>query len=133
MFPAFQNLRKMNTALPIQKSATGMLQPLVPSATQNTMNPNTKMMTQTFDRHANMDSATCGRILDLVSDLSIIENCNSFPVINMLYGLFDGYDYTDAIEADPLLDQLRDGGNDHMVKEILSITSIVKQYEKSNC
>jgi hypothetical protein len=88
------------------------------------------MEIRTFDRHANMDSETRERILDIITDLMITENCNTFSVVNMLYGLFDGYDYTSFIESDPLLDQLHEGGNSHMVNEILEITAIVKDYGK---
>jgi len=81
-----------------------------------------------FDRHEHMDDTTRGKILDLISDLNIIENCKSFNVINMLYGLFDGFDYSELIESDNLLKQLKRGGNTALVKEILVVTKIIKRY-----
>jgi len=89
------------------------------------------MDTPRFNRHEQMDSATRSRILDLISDLSIIENCNPNSVINMLYGAFDGYDYSDLILADRLLTQLENGGNGHITKEITDIAYIIKAYEKT--
>jgi len=84
-----------------------------------------------FNRHENMDSASRERILDLISDLEIIERCNPRQVINMLYGAFDGYDYSDEIFAQhTLLNSLNDGGNAHIVKEILAIAALIKSYPK---
>jgi len=88
------------------------------------------MDTPRFNRHENMDSATRGRILDLISDLEIIERCNPRNVINMLYGAFDGYDYSEQILQDKLLIQLTDGGNTSLVKEIQTIATIIKSYPK---
>jgi len=89
------------------------------------------MNTPRFNRHDQMDSATRRRILDLISDLSITENCNASNVINMLYGAFDGFDYSDEIFAQhTLLNSLNDGGNTHLVNEILAIAKTIKSYEK---
>jgi len=85
-----------------------------------------------FNRHESMSSDTRHRIMDLVSDLQITENCNANSVINMLYGLFDGYDYSDQILAQhTLLNGLNDGGNNHLVNEVLAITAIVKSYPRT--
>lgn len=84
-----------------------------------------------FNRYESMDSATRGRILDLVSDLSIIENCNAGPTINWLYGAFDGLDYGDQILAQhTFLNSLTDGGNTGLVNEILAIVAILKTYPR---
>jgi hypothetical protein len=83
-----------------------------------------------FNRHENMDSETRSRILDLISDLTIIENCNANRVINMLYGFFDGYDYSEHIVSDELLTQLTDGGNTYLVTEIMEVSAIVSAYPK---
>lgn len=94
------------------------------------------METQTkvtyFNRHESMDSATPSKILDLIGDLHIIKNCNAHSVINMLYGVFDGYDYSEKIKEDHLLTQLTNGGNDSLVKEILAITTIIESYPRTN-
>ena len=88
------------------------------------------MDTPRFNRHEQMDSYTRGRILDLISDLSITENCNANGVINMLYGAFDGYDYSALIMEDNLLNELHNGGNDHLVREITAIAQIIQSYKK---
>lgn len=45
-----------------------------------------------FDRHESMDSKTRKEILNLISEVSDLDNSpNSLE--NMLYGLFDGYLY----------------------------------------
>ncbi len=89
------------------------------------------METTFFNRHNSMDSLTRSKISDLISDLQIIENCPSFNVINMLYGSFDGYDYSERIKVDPIIDSLNDGGNTYLVKQILDIVSIIEQYPRT--
>lgn len=49
-----------------------------------------------FDRHANMDPETHSEILNCIRDLCFV-NSKTFNVENMLYGLFDGYDYSKVI------------------------------------
>lgn len=48
-----------------------------------------------FDRHTCMDENTCKEILSLINTTYQIPN--SFLLRNCLYGLFDGYDYSDQI------------------------------------
>ena len=85
-----------------------------------------------FNRHESMDSTTRSKVLDLISDLQITENCNADSTINMLYGLYDGYDYGDQILAQhTLLNCLNDGGNTRLVNEILAIVAIVKDYPRT--
>lgn len=50
--------------------------------------------TRNFNRHENMKEVTLTAIMYLLRRSVIREN---FDLTNMLYGLFDGYDYTDAI------------------------------------
>jgi len=52
------------------------------------------MHTRKFNRHENMKEVTRTVILLLIRKSVIHEN---EELTNMLYGLFDGYDYTDAI------------------------------------
>ena len=83
-----------------------------------------------FNRHEHMDSATLNRTMNLISDLSIIERCDSYEVINMLNGAFDGFDYSEQIVQDKLIGQLANGGNTYLVKEILDVAEIIKSYPK---
>ena len=89
------------------------------------------MATTFFNRHNSMDSQTRNQIMDLISDLQIIENCPSYEVINMLYGAFDGYDYSERIKVDPIIDSLNAGGNTYLVKEILTIASVIEKYPRT--
>ena len=77
-----------------------------------------------------MDSATLSRTMDLISDLSIIERCDEYNVINMLHGAFDGFDYSEQIVQDKLIGQLANGGNTYLAKEILDVAEIIKSYPK---
>jgi len=45
-----------------------------------------------FNRHENMNGTTRREILDLISELRWSDNDN---LVNMLYGLFDGYLYSE--------------------------------------
>ena len=87
-----------------------------------------------FNRHESMDHATRNRTLDLISDL-VIATSGSVPgsIMNMLHGLFDGYDYSDEIRAQhKFLNQLNDSVNTRLVNEILAITEIIKNYPRTN-
>jgi len=86
------------------------------------------METLTFNRHQYMTASTRKEILDLISDLEIIENCKQNRVINYLYGSFDGYNYSKQILNDSLLVELENGGNSHLVERIKKITNIINSY-----
>ena len=49
-----------------------------------------------FDRHTNMSSTTRGEILDIIGE---VDFNTGFDLMNMLYGLFDGYLYDDLLEV----------------------------------
>jgi hypothetical protein len=89
------------------------------------------MEIMTFNRHTQMNDNTREEILDLITDLQITENCNQRSMINYLYGLFDGYDYSDLILSDPLLQELNNGGNKHITDRITLIAYTIKGYEKN--
>ena len=90
------------------------------------------MKTTFFNRHNSMDSQTRSRIMDLISDLQITGNCNPDNVINMLYGAFDGYDYSDEILGQHILiNSLNDGGNTALVNQILSVAATISKYPRT--
>ena len=89
------------------------------------------MCTKTFDRHSKMDDTTREEILDLITDLQITENCNQAKMVNYLFGLFDGFDYSDLILNDPLLQELDNGGNGHITDRLMVVAYTVKGYTKS--
>jgi len=89
--------------------------------------------TPRFNRHACMSSETRNRILDLIGDLEITENCNQRRMVNYLYGLFDGYDYSDEMISDSLIIELFNGGNTHLVTEIFAIALEIDSYPTANC
>lgn len=85
-----------------------------------------------FNRHESMNSETRSAIMDLITDLTITENCNPHAVINMLYGSFDGYDYSDEILAQHILiNSLNDGGNTGLVNQILSVAATISKYPRT--
>jgi hypothetical protein len=47
-----------------------------------------------FDRHANMTSETRREIMDILKE---VDFNTGFDLMNMLYGLFDGYLYDDLL------------------------------------
>ena len=51
--------------------------------------------TRFFNRHENMSELTRCVVMNLISTDVIRED--DMGIMNMLFGLFDGYDYTDAI------------------------------------
>jgi len=76
-----------------------------------------------FDRHANMTSETRREILDIIGELDFNTG---FDLMNMLYGLFDGYLYDDLL---PLVTKHPDQLLYNRVKKVVSI---VKKYPKIN-
>ena len=89
------------------------------------------MQIRTFDRLSQMNDKTREEILDLITDLQITENCNQAKMVNYLFGLFDGYDYSDLILSDPLIQELDNGGNSHITDRLAVIAYTVKGYKKS--
>ena len=73
-----------------------------------------------FDRHTNMTSTTRGEILDIIKEV----DCNTgFDLMNMLYGLFDGYLYDDLLEV------ARGAKIDKaLYNRIENVVSIIKNY-----
>jgi hypothetical protein len=52
--------------------------------------------TRRFNRHENMNGVTRAVILHLIQ----VNVGGNWEITNMLYGLFDGYDYADAIKEE---------------------------------
>ncbi len=82
-----------------------------------------------FNRHECMSTETRSEILDIIGDLEITD-CNSRTVVNYLYGLFDGYDYSEELLTDPLNAELTAGGNDHLVERISALALLIEDYPK---
>ena len=76
-----------------------------------------------FDRHANMSSETRREILDIIGEL---DYNTGFDLINMLYGLFDGYLYDDLL---PLITKHPDQILYNRVKKVVLT---IKKYPKIN-
>ena len=49
-----------------------------------------------FDRYANMTPTTLGEIMDIIKE---VDFNTGFDLMNMLYGLYDGYLYDDLLEV----------------------------------
>ena len=81
-----------------------------------------------FNRHEHMDSSTRGIILDCINELSDCET-ETRSIENMLYGFFDGFDYSDDIEESTEMNEIKiENPNLHL--KILVICRIVKKYPK---
>ena len=74
-----------------------------------------------FNRHANMTSTTRGEILDIIKE---VDFNTGFDLMNMLYGLFDGYLY------DELLEVARGAKVDKaLYNRIENVVSVIKNYK----
>ena len=89
------------------------------------------MEIMTFNRHTQMNDNTREEILDLITDLQITDDVNPKRVINYLFGLFDGYDYSDLILGDDLLKELKQMGENDLIDRISDIALTIKGYEKN--
>jgi hypothetical protein len=75
-----------------------------------------------FDRHTNMSSETRQEILDIIGEV----NYNTgFDLMNMLYGLFDGYLYDDLLSVTKNADNT-------LYNRVKRVVSTVKKYPKIN-
>ena len=73
-----------------------------------------------FDRHTNMTSTTRGEILDIIKE---VDFNTGFDLMNMLYGLFDGYLYDDLLEV------ARGAKVDNVLyNRIENVVSVIKNY-----
>ena len=75
-----------------------------------------------FDRHTNMSSETRREILDIIGEV----NYNTgFDLMNMLYGLFDGYLYDDLLSVTKNADNT-------LYNRVKRVVSTIKKYPKIN-
>ena len=74
-----------------------------------------------FNRHANMTSETRGEIMDILKE---VDFNTGFDLMNMLYGLFDGYLYDDLLEVarGAKLDKA-------LYNRIENVVSVIKNYK----
>ena len=74
-----------------------------------------------FNRHANMTSETRGEIMDILKE---VDFNTGFDLMNMLYGLFDGYLYDDLLEV------ARGAKIDKaLYNRIENVVSVIKNYK----
>ena len=76
-----------------------------------------------FDRHTNMSSETRREILDIIGE---VDFNTGFDLMNMLYGLFDGYLY------DELLPLVTKHPDQLLYNRVKKVVSTVKKYPKIN-
>jgi len=74
-----------------------------------------------FDRHANMTSETRREIMDILKE---VDFNTGFDLMNMLYGLYDGYLYDDLLEV-------AKGANvdKALYNRIKNVVSVIKNYK----
>lgn len=74
-----------------------------------------------FNRHANMTSETRREIMDILKE---VDFNTGFDLMNMLYGLFDGYLYDDLLEV------ARGAKVDKaLYNRIENVVSVIKNYK----
>jgi len=74
-----------------------------------------------FNRHVNMTSETRGEIMDILKE---VDFNTGFDLMNMLYGLFDGYLYDDLLEV------ARGAKVDKaLYNRIENVVSVIKNYK----
>jgi hypothetical protein len=74
-----------------------------------------------FDRHANMNGETLTEIGDIIGEVRWDAN---FDVVNMLYGLYDGYLYEDLLPQS----EKQFGGD--IYTRIENIVNVISTYPK---
>ena len=84
---------------------------------------------QYFNRHKHMDGETRGAILESITELYSIDG-NMFPLQNMLYGLFDGFDYSTKIPPSTEM-EIVEKQNVQLYKKIMKFCFTIQTYPKS--
>ena len=83
-----------------------------------------------FNRHECMKRETLSSISKVISDLFLIDGISPFGGIsNMLYGLYDGFDYSDKIRSHEEMVIIKEQRMD-IYKNILNICKDIDTYPK---
>ncbi len=83
-----------------------------------------------FNRHECMGRETLRSIGESTTDLFLVEGVSSFGgVSNMLYGLYDGFDYSDKIRSHKEMNIIKEQKVDLYLK-ILNICKDIDTYPK---
>ncbi len=83
-----------------------------------------------FNRHECMKRETLSSISKVISDLFLIDGISPFGGIsNMLYGLYDGFDYSDKIRSHKEMEIIKKQRMD-LYENILNICEDIDTYPK---
>ena len=83
-----------------------------------------------FNRHECMKRETLSSISKVISDLFLIDGISPFGGIsNMLYGLYDGFDYSDKIRSHKEMETIKEQRMD-LYEKILNICKDIDTYPK---
>jgi len=82
-----------------------------------------------FNRHTEMPPQTLRSIMESINEVMISGAPDTFELVNMLYGLFDGFDYTEKILSDPSMESLKTS-NPHIHTKITEACEEIKGYPK---
>lgn len=82
-----------------------------------------------FDRHANMNVETLQEVGSIINKLTMkmSDNLVGHTLLNQMYGLYDGYLYTDNVELAELLYRSKDISKS-MLNKIKSVCQTAKSY-----
>jgi len=84
---------------------------------------------QYFNRHEHMSAETRRSILEAITELYSIDG-NMFSLSNMLYGLFDGFDYSTKIASSSQM-EIVEKQNVPLYKKIMKFCKTIQTYPKS--
>ena len=79
-----------------------------------------------FNRHASMNAETRRGILELIHDL-VLADTKTWNIQNMLYGFFDGFDYSQVLPEHVEMKEL-EKVNFKLYASVLGVCSIVSKY-----
>lgn len=76
-----------------------------------------------FNRHANMSGDTLNEIMNILTE---VRFNSGFDIVNMIYGLFDGYLY------DELLTRAKEEFDGNTYNRLEKVVNIISNYPKIN-
>ena len=82
-----------------------------------------------FNRHECMGGETRRTILETITNLCLIDGISSMGIENMLYGLFDGFDYSKKIVEHKEMKLIKEQ-NKEVYDTIVNICKEIATYPK---
>lgn len=84
-----------------------------------------------FNRYLSMEFSTMKRITRLIVNLTLLEDAPTHSIVNYLYGTFDGFDYSEFVKNDKIVEFLKGKNLRSLEREIFQVFKIINKYPRT--